>query len=233
MGSTRLPGKVLRELGGETVLMRVIGRVRQMQMVDDLIVATTTESPDDRVAEMARQNEVQVFRGSEDDVLDRYYKAACAFNAGVVVRITADCPLIDPEVSDHVIQQFFNVHPDYASNTLERTYPRGLDTEVMTFTALHRAWEEASELYQRIHVTPYLYQNPQLFRLLSVTGGVDHSHHRWTLDTGEDLEFLQMVYTRLAGKTGTGWRDVLGIIEREPALAEINRTIAQKAIHEG
>jgi spore coat polysaccharide biosynthesis protein SpsF len=233
MGSTRLPGKVLRELGGETVLMRVVGRVRQMRRIDDVVVATTTESADDPVVEAARQNGVHVFRGSEDDVLDRYYQAACSFNADVIVRITADCPLIDPEVSDHVIQQFLSVRPDYASNVLERTYPRGLDTEVMTLAALERAWQAASEPYQRVHVTPYLYQNPERFKLLSVTGGVDHSQHRWTLDTPEDLEFLQTVYARLSGQQDFGWRDVLNLIEREPKLSEVNRQIAQKDLHEG
>jgi spore coat polysaccharide biosynthesis protein SpsF len=233
MGSTRLPGKVLRELSGETVLTRVIGRVRRMRRIDDLVIATTTQSADDPIVVTARQNAVQVFRGSEEDVLDRYYQAACASKAEVVVRITSDCPLIDPEVSDDVIQQFFNKQSDYASNILERTYPRGLDTEVMTLDALRRAWEEASEPYQRAHVTPYLYQNPQLFKLLSITGTADHSQHRWTLDTGEDLEFLQAVYARLIGKSDFGWRDVLHLIEREPALAETNRTIAQKVIHEG
>jgi len=233
MGSTRLPGKVLRELSGETVLTRVIGRVQRMRRIDDLVIATSTQSVDDPIVAMARQNTVQVFRGSEENVLDRYYQAACAFKAEVVVRITSDCPLIDPEVSDDVIQQFFTDQPDYASNTLERTYPRGLDTEVMTLAARQRAWDEASEPYQRVHVTPYLYQNPQLFKLLSITGAGDHSQHRWTLDTGEDLEFLKAVYARLIGKSDFGWRDVLRLIEREPALVEINRTIAQKAIHEG
>jgi spore coat polysaccharide biosynthesis protein SpsF len=232
-GSTRLPEKVLLELGGETVLVGVVGRVQRMRRIDGLVIATTTEDADDRIEEIARRSGAPVFRGSKEDVLDRYYRTACSFNADVIVRITADCPLIDPEVSDHTVQQFLSMQPDYASNVLERTYPRGLDTEVMTFSALKRAWEEASEPYQRAHVTPYLYQNPGQFHLLSVTHAADHSQHRWTLDTPEDLEFLRAVYARLGGEKNFGWREVLNLVEREPALSEINRQITQKALHEG
>jgi spore coat polysaccharide biosynthesis protein SpsF len=233
MGSTRLPGKTLQDLGGKTVLMRVVERVLRMQRINDLSVATTTNEGDDGIVEMCRENGVHAFRGSDEDVLDRYYQAACLFNADAIVRITADCPLIDPEVSDHVVQQFLDLRPDYASNALRRTYPRGLDTEVISIGALERAWQSATELYQRAHVTPYIYQHPKDFILLSVTGEDDQSRHRWTLDTPEDLQFLRMLYAKLPDARNTGWREVLRIVEREPELININRHIAQKALHEG
>jgi len=233
MGSTRLPGKVLRDLGGEPVLSRVLSRVQRMRRIHEIIVATTEKSADDAIEEAARRNGAAVFRGSEEDVLDRYYRAACSCQAEVVLRITADCPLIDPELSDQVTQRFLTERPDYASNVLERTYPRGLDTEVMTVVALERAWQAASEPYQRMHVTPYLYQHPEAFKLLSVTGEADHSQHRWTLDTPEDLKFLQAVYARLGKRQDFTWQDVISLVEREPELFEINREIAQKALHEG
>jgi len=233
MGSTRLPGKVLRRLGGRTVLAWVIHRVRQFRRIDGLLVATTVEAADDAIVKEAEHCSAEVFRGSENDVLDRYYQAACQARADVVVRVTSDCPLIDPEVSDYTIRRFLDEQPDYASNALERTYPRGLDTEVVKFSALERAWKEASQIYQRAHVTPYLYQNPDKFRLLSVKGEVDCSRNRWTLDTPEDAEFLQEVYARLGGSGDFTWRDVLRLLEREPALAEMNRHIRQKALHEG
>jgi len=233
MGSTRLPGKVLRQLGGQTVISRVIERVRRFSLIDDLLIATTTDPADDAIVKEAGRCGVQVFRGSEDDVVERYYRAACQARADVVVRITSDCPLIDPEVSDYTIQRFLEERPDYASNALERTYPRGLDTEVVMFSALERAWKEASEPYQRAHVMPYLYQNPDKFRLLSVKGEVDFSGYRWTLDTSEDLEFLQEVYERLDRAGGFTWRDVVRLLEREPALGEMNQHIRQKALHEG
>lgn len=233
MGSTRLSGKVLRPLGGQTVLSRVIQRVRRFRLIDDLLVATTVEPADDAIMKEAERCSVEIFRGSEDDVLDRYYRAACQARADAVVRITSDCPLIDPEVSDHTIQKFLDSRPDYASNALERTYPRGLDTEVVRFAALERAWKEATEPYQRAHVTPYLYQNPDKFQVLSVKGPSDLSGYRWTLDTPEDLEFLQEVYARLGGAEDFTWHGVLRLMEREPGLAEKNQHIQQKALHEG
>jgi spore coat polysaccharide biosynthesis protein SpsF len=233
MGSTRLPGKVLKQLGGRSVLSWVIERVSQFSRIDSLLIATTVEPADDAVAKEAERCSAEVFRGNENDVLDRYYRGACHAGADVIVRITSDCPLIDPEVSDYTIQKFLDERPDYASNALERTYPRGLDTEVLTFSALERAWREASEPYQRAHVTPYLYQNPDKFRLLSVKGEEDFSGYRWTLDTPEDADFLQEVYTRLGGSVDFSWRDVLGLLQREPALAEKNEHIRQKALREG
>jgi spore coat polysaccharide biosynthesis protein SpsF len=233
MGSTRLPGKVLMRLGGRTVLSWVIHRVNRFRRLDGLLVATSVEPADDAVVKEAERCSAEVFRGNESDVLDRYYRGACHARADVIVRITSDCPLIDPEVSDYTIQRFLDERPDFASNALERTYPRGLDTEVVTFSALERAWKEASEEYQRAHVMPYLYQNPDKFRVLSVKGEVDFSGYRWTLDTREDAEFLQEVYERLRGSVDFTWRDVLRLLEREPALAEKNQHIRQKALHEG
>ena len=169
MGSTRLPGKVLLELAGRTMLGRVVRRVRLAGLVDEVVVATTNAPADDPIVDECRRLPVACFRGSEHDVVERYHRAAAAYRADVVVRITADCPLIDPEVTDHVIRAFLQHRPDYASNTLHRTYPRGLDTEVFTAAALARACHEASEPYQRTHVTPYIYQHPEYFRLLAVT----------------------------------------------------------------
>jgi spore coat polysaccharide biosynthesis protein SpsF len=154
-----------------------------------------------------------------------------------VVRITSDCPLIDPEVIDKTVAAFLEAKPDYASNALDRTYPRGLDTEVMSFTALSRAWQEARKPYEREHVTPYIYEHPDKFKLLSVTGAADFSSHRWTVDTAEDLEFVRTIYARFkanpefAGCEFSG-RDVLDLLELEPELAEINRSVMQKALHE-
>jgi len=233
MGSTRLPGKTLQDLAGKTVLMRVVERVRRMQRIDDLAIATTVNDQDDLIEKTCQENGVLAFRGNEEDVLDRYYRAACFFHADTIVRITADCPLIDPELSDHVIQQFLERKPDYASNVMLRTYPRGLDTEVMSLLALERAWQKATDAYQRAHVTPYIYQHPESFVLLSVTGEEDQSRHRWTLDTPEDMQFLRMLYAKLPSSNGFGWREVLKILDREPELVNINQHVPQKALHEG
>jgi spore coat polysaccharide biosynthesis protein SpsF len=233
MASTRLPGKVLANLGSHSVLACVIHRVRKCRLIDELVIATTGEPCDDEIVREAERHATPVYRGSEHDVLDRYYQAADTFHAESVVRVTSDCPLIDSEVSDRTIREFLEKRPDYASNVLERTYPRGLDTEVVSMAALEQAWREASQPYERSHVTPYLWQNPQRFRLLSVKGDLDHSAYRWTLDTPEDLSFLRTVYDRFDGSIDFTWRDVLSLLEREPAIAGGNCHIQQKAIEEG
>jgi len=233
LGSTRLPGKVLEDLSGQTVLAWVVSRVRLAKLVDSVVVATTKEALDEAIVRECAMLGVDVFRGDEQDVLDRFFRAAQWKGASTVVRITADCPLIDPGVTDTTISTFLARQPDYASNTLERTYPRGLDTEVVSLTALERAWKEAREPYQRAHVTPYLYQNPQLFKLVSVKGDADNSSDRWTLDTVEDLKFLRAVCDRFRGQVEMTWVDILALLEREPGLRHINNKVPQKAMHEG
>jgi spore coat polysaccharide biosynthesis protein SpsF len=228
MGSTRLPGKVLKDLCGETVLARVVNRTRRATLLNEVVVATSVQPADDAIVQECGRLSVACFRGDEADVLDRYYRAAEKFSADAIVRITSDCPLIDPEVSDKTIRAFLDQHPDYASNVLQRSYPRGLDTEVMTFAALQSAQREARDPYQREHVTPFLYQHPDRFRLVSVTGDRDYSHYRWTLDTREDLEFLRAVYARRAEAPDPAWQDVLRILEGEPDLAAINEHVKQK-----
>src|SRR4030081_1777500 len=175
MCSTRLPGKVLLDLAGASVLSRVLERVRRTNSIDEVLVATTDRPSDDVIVQECLRYQIPIFRGQEEDVLDRYYRAAVSAKADVVVRITSDCPLIDPEVTGKTVQAFLEERPDYASNCLVRTYPRGLDTEVVTVRALERAWREAAKPHQREHVTPYIYGNPGEFRLLSVTGEADYS----------------------------------------------------------
>ncbi len=232
MGSTRLPGKVLADIQGHPMLWYVVQRTRAAQTLDDVIVATTSEPADDKIVALCSELGVTCFRGSEEDVLDRYYQAALREKADVVVRITSDCPLIDPEIIDKVIREFLATQCDYASNSLVRTYPRGLDTEVMTFQALERSWLRARKPYERTHVTAYIYDKSSDFRLLPVTGDHDYSHYRWTVDTPEDLELVRTIYGRMKG-TEAFLNDVIQLLQREPAIADINRAISQKALHEG
>ncbi len=232
-GSTRLPGKVLADIGGRTMLARVVRRTRRARRLDELVVATTERSADQAIVAECRALEVTVFRGSEADVLDRYFQAARQLGAEVVVRITSDCPLIDPGVVDRVLREFSAAAPDYASNTLKRTFPRGLDTEVMTFEALERAWCEAGEPYQRAHVTPYIYEHPTRFRVLSVTTDFDAGGHRWTVDTTEDLELVRAIYARFGNSDAFAWRDALMVLDAEPELMELNRQVYQKDLAQG
>jgi spore coat polysaccharide biosynthesis protein SpsF len=202
-------------------------------LIDEVLVATTDRAADDVIVKECRSLSVLVSRGDENDVLDRYFRAAQLAKADVVVRITSDCPLIDPEVTDKTIAAFLEAAPDYASNALARTYPRGLDTEVMSVAALGRAWHGARKRYEREHVTPYIYEHPAEFKLLSVTDDADYSGHRWTVDTPEDLEFVRAVCARLRDNPTFLWRDVLDLLDREPELMELNRSVMQKALHEG
>jgi spore coat polysaccharide biosynthesis protein SpsF len=233
MGSTRLPGKVLQDLEGETVLARVVKRLGRAHLINELLVATTDRPADDAIVKECSSLGVPVSRGDQNDVLDRYFRASQLAKAEIVVRITSDCPLIDPEITDRTIAAFLGARPDYASNVLVRTYPRGLDTEVMSVTALGRAWQAARTPYHREHVTPYIYEHPAEFKLLSVTEDEDRSGYRWTLDTAEDLEFVRAIYARLRDEAMFGWRDVLELLDREPALVELNRSVMQNAPPEG
>lgn len=235
MGSSRLPGKVMLDLGGRPVLRRVVDRARAIPGVDEVVVACATLPQDDVLEAACREWGVPVFRGSDDDVLERFRGAAQAFRADACVRITSDCPLLDPGVSGEIVRRFREADPpvDYASNKIPQSFPRGLDTEVFTRAALERAAADATEAYERAHVTIHLYEHPERYRLLGVRSDVDRADWRWTLDTADDLRFLREVYGRLGPGDDFAWTDVVALLEREPDLLEINRHVVQKAAHEG
>jgi len=235
MGSERLPGKVLLEIEGQTMLERVVRRVQQSRLITMVVVATTKDPADDEVANAASGIGADVTRGSETDVLDRYHQAAEEFNAHVVVRISADSPFIDPTVIDQAIEAYLSARPavDYASNKLSPSFPLGLDVEVFSRDALDRSWREATESFQRAHVTVYIHQNPLLFRLLPVVTERDLHSMRWTVDTPEDIDFARQVFKRLGGRNEFSWLDVVNIVEREPALAVINSHLRPKHVTEG
>jgi spore coat polysaccharide biosynthesis protein SpsF (cytidylyltransferase family) len=223
MGSTRLPGKVLLPLAGKTVLAHIVDRTRAARRIDDVWVATTDSAEDDPTASATRSYGASVFRGSAEDVLDRYRGAAAASAAEIVVRVTADDPLKDPDIIDQVVELRDEVQADYASNTIEPTYPEGLDVEVFTIDALTRACEEATSASDREHVTPYMYRHPERFRLASLTDTVDRSDMRWTLDYEDDLDFLEEVYAHLYRGRVFGANDVFELLQRRPDLMSRNR----------
>ncbi len=233
MGSTRLPGKVLMDIAGRTMLARCVERTRLVPGIREVVVATTVDPRDAPVVKEAARLGAPVFRGSEQDVLDRYYRAAEAFKADPVVRVTSDSPLLDPEVGGLVLKAYREEDPDYASNSVQRTFPLGLNLEAIRPAALARAWREARKTYERVHVTPYIYQHPELFRLVHVRGERDLSDHRWTVDSPEDLAFVRAVYERLGADGRFGWREVLDLVNHEPQIREINRRVRQKALDEG
>jgi glutamate-1-semialdehyde 2,1-aminomutase len=220
MGSSRFPGKTLADLAGRPMLARVVNRVKSAHAVDRVVVATSTAPQDDRIAEFCREEQIACFRGSEDDVLDRFYGAAREQGADVVVRITADCPMIDPAVIDQVIDRFQRGDCDYVSNVLRYTYPDGLDTEVFSVGALQQAWREAKKPSEREHVTPYL--RSEKFRTVNVENDIPlEKSQRWTVDHPADLEFVRAVYSAFGGRTDFRFQEVMQLLRERPALAAI------------
>jgi spore coat polysaccharide biosynthesis protein SpsF len=233
MGSTRLPGKVLKKVLDKTLLEYQIERVKRAKSIDEIIIATTTKESDDPIVQLCQQLSIPYYRGSEEDVLSRYYEAATKFNVEVIVRLTSDCPIIDPNVIDKVVEHYIENKDryDYVSNTLTRTYPRGLDTEVMTYEALQRAHEEAKELAYREHVTAYIYRHPDQFRLCNVSNEKDESKHRWTVDTEEDFELIKNILETLYPINPLfTLEDVNQILRDKPEWIEINAHIEQKKL---
>jgi spore coat polysaccharide biosynthesis protein SpsF len=222
-GSSRLPGKVLKPILGTPMLARMIERVQKANTLDAIVLATTDKPDDDATAALGASCGVGVFRGSETDVLDRMYRAAKGAGATAVVRLTGDCPLMDPKVIDDVVEKFQSEGCDYTSTP--RNYPEGLDTEVFTFLALERAWNEAKLPSEREHVTPYIYTHPELFRCVEWRSGADdNSAMHWSVDTEADFQFVSKVYEALH-KDGTvfGKDDVLALVHAHPELLEINK----------
>lgn len=232
MASSRLPGKVLADVVGQPMLIRVVERTRRATTVDKLIVATTTEPGDEAVSQLCLERDYACFRGDSMDVLDRFVQAARLHQAEAVVRVTGDCPLIDPEVIDQTVSAFLEADPpvDFAANRLprERSFPIGLDTEVCWTAVLERAWREADRPYQREHVMPYLYESPERFRTLLIHSPQDYGHMRWTVDTAQDLEVVRRIYEHFHGDDRFGWRQVLELLERKPELARLNARVPHK-----
>jgi len=231
MASTRLPGKVMKDIAGEPMLAHVVARASRAHNIDNVVVATTDQSGDEAIVNLCRTKGWDYFRGSEDDVLDRYFRAATAFGADVVVRITSDCPLVEAEIIDRAIHEFLSAYPgvDYVSNTVKRTFPMGLDTEVIGMAALERAWREDDDPGRREHVTPYIWSQPEKFRIRNITGDADYSAMRWTVDTSEDLTFVRQIYDHFQDDTFR-WREVIELLKVHPEWQEINRHIPQKPV---
>jgi spore coat polysaccharide biosynthesis protein SpsF len=227
MGSTRLPGKVMRKVAGHPMIDWVVGRARRIPKVEKVVVATSVLEREAPLVEHLEEKKIPVVRGPEEDVLARYVEAMDTHKADAVVRLTGDCPLLMPQVSERVIQAFLEEECDYASNTIERTYPRGLDTEVLSPDALRRADAESAETADREHVTRYIRRRPDYFSLCSVTADQDRSDLRWTVDEEADLELVRKIYGELGGGD-FGYYDVLQLLEAHPEWTDINRGVEQK-----
>jgi spore coat polysaccharide biosynthesis protein SpsF len=249
MSSSRLPGKILADIAGQPMLQRVFVRTSRAASVTETIFATTTDPSDDPVAEYCDFSGIPFTRGSLYDVLDRYYQTAKQAKADVVVRITADCPAIDPALIDDVLNILLEGEYDFVCNRLpppwHRTYPIGLDVEACTFPVLEQAWKEAKEPQHREHAMPYFYEgvelsavsrwlsegvSPRGFRIALLNHTTDFGDYRWTVDTPEDLEFMRQVYGHFEGRDDFSWEEVLGLVHDKPQLMKINAAVKHKTL---
>ncbi|MGL4912227.1 MAG: cytidylyltransferase domain-containing protein [Romboutsia sp.] len=233
VGSTRLLGKVLKEIKGKTILTHVVERVSQSKYIDQIVIATSNLKQDDNIIKEANKLGISYFRGSESNVLNRYYHTATHYNADIIVRITSDCPLIDPNIIDDLIKFYLEHNYSVVTNAgidkSSRTYPRGLDTEVFSFKLLKEAFTNAKENYQLEHVTPYIYENNK--DIYYYKNDVDYSKYRWTLDTKEDFDLIEAIYEKLYKIEHNFYlEDIVKIMEENPKLIEINKDIEQKEI---
>lgn len=227
-GSTRLPGKVLKDICGKSQLQWVIDRVARSRHVDEVMVATTDQPADVSIIDLCKSFDVPCYAGSQDDVLDRFYQAAKPLNPDYVIRVTADCPCFDPQLLDEAIEELDDAS-DYLG-MLSETFPDGLDLEVIRFSALEEAWRAADLASQREHVTQYIVRNPESFALqdfASKIGG--HGNERWTVDEPEDLELVKRIYEHFieGGNPAFGYQDILDFLDSDPQLREINGDFAR------
>lgn len=222
LGSSRLPGKTLMNIdSSNSVLEYVVNQLSYSKFSEKIFVATTKNIEDDEIAKVAEKLNVILFRGSSDNVLDRYYECAKKFSLDIIVRITADNPLIDPQILDKIMDEFLSIKPDYSSNTINRTFPFGTEIEIFTFKTLEFIWKNATRPSELEHVTIYIKNNPEKFRVKDVKHTKNISYLRWTVDRENDLELVRLIARKIK-KRPIVLNDILNLLENEPELIQIN-----------
>ena len=232
-GSTRFPNKVFALIDGKPLLWHVVNRLKYAKKIDDIIVATTVSGKDDKIEEWCKENNVHCFRGSEENVLNRYYSASEAFPSDYVVRITADDPFKEPKVIDAVITKLIEEGYDHVTNNLPPSFPEGLDCEAFKKSALDRSEKEAETSFEREHVTQYIYHHPEIFKIGNVSNGENLSYLRWTVDKDVDFEMVKAVYAhRNPAKKGILLMDeILDILKAYPEIEKINSEVERSAMY--
>lgn len=232
-GSTRLPNKIFADIDGKPLLWHVVNRLTYVKSINEIIIATTTNPADDRIEEWCAEQDVKCYRGSENDVLNRYYEASVAYPSDVVVRITADDPFKEPVVIDKVITTLIDNGYDLVTDNFPPSFPEGLDCEAFTFDVLRTMEMSTQDSFEREHVTQYVYHNPDKFRIGNVLSGTNLSHYRWTIDSEEDYQMVKAVYeNRDRDAKGILLMDeILDILSKNPKIAAINSTVKRSAMY--
>ena len=226
MNSTRLHGKVLKDIEGKPMLWHIIKRLEEAKLIDKIVIATSDKAENMPILKLAEYVKAAAFSGSEDDVLNRFYQAATKYKADAVVRITADCPLIDPHIIDQAIKLYMQGSYDYVTNAFNRTFPDGLDVEIFSYDSLEISWRKAKWASEREHVTPFIRKNPDIFRLANIENKTDLSRLRWSVDEEKDLEFVRHIYKHLYKEGEIFYmEDILKLLTEHPEIENINREI--------
>ncbi|MEM3064599.1 MAG: glycosyltransferase family protein [Candidatus Nitrosotenuis sp.] len=224
-GSERLPKKVLAPIQNKPLIWHVIQRVKQVKGVRQIILATTSRNTDQILLRIAKKAKINGYVGDADDVLDRYYRCALAYKADPIIRITGDCPLIDPVLITKMLQFYLKHNYDYVSNTLKPTYPDGLDVEIFSFKTLEKIWKNAKLRSEREHVTSYIRNNLRQFKTFNYTNDGDLSDHRWTVDEKQDLKFVRKIYSLMRPRKYFTTKQILNLVSENPKLRTINNDI--------
>ena len=224
MGSTRLPGKVMLNIDEKNpIIYYVIKQISESRLCDQIVIATTTLPEDDKIVKFAKNMSIPCFRGSAEDVLDRYYQCAKTFSFSTIIRITSDNPLIDPKLVDDAILFYKSNSYDYVTNCKPRTFPQGTEVEIFSFNALEKIWKNARKLSEREHVTPYFYNNSDQFKMFNIKNNENISHLRWTVDREKDLELVKKIILKIK-KSPILMKDILELFQKEPELIDINKS---------
>ena len=221
--STRLPNKVLKEIEDIPMICHIINRIKRSRNVEQIILATTDKDSDKILLDIAEKFKIIGFAGDDDDVLERFFNAATSFSADPIVRITGDCPLVDPELLDNMIQIFLENRYDYISNTIERTFPDGLDIEIFSFDALKKTHQQAKWSSEREHVTPFIVKNQDLFRVYNYRNKQDLSNLRWCVDEEDDLLMVKQIFHEMITEQFFSTADIIDLVSKNPKIAEINK----------
>jgi len=222
MDSSRLPGKILKKINGISLLECLFNQLQYSEKISDKIIATTLNSEDDVIVNFAKENNINYFRGSQNDVLDRYYQCSKKFSLDHIVRITSDCPFIDPKILDKVVFFYNEKKYDYVNNFYKKTYPSGTEVEIFSFETLEKTWKNALKPSEREHVTPYIYNNSDKFTIGCLEHQNDLSHLHWAVDRKEDLELVRILYSKIS-KRPILLEDILDVLKNEPTILDINK----------